>query len=74
MSDALGGGEDYEVLFTVESGALDEVQPAFVERFGGALRQIGRVEQGDGVWMETDGGRRRVKPAGFDHFSGIERD
>ena len=51
--DALFGGEDYALLFTVPKGARAE-----------GLR-IGRVVDGEGVW---DRGAR-VIPRGFDHFA-----
>jgi thiamine-monophosphate kinase len=52
--DALTGGEDYALLFTLPRG----MTPPF-----DALR-IGRVVEGDGVW--ADGAPLEAK--GFDHF------
>ncbi len=57
---ALGGGEDYVLLFTLPTG---EKAPA------GAVA-IGRVLAGRQVWLEEDGKRRPLPPLGFDHLAG----
>lgn len=62
-SQALHGGEDYELLFTV--AASQKVPPEFE---GIALTRIGVVEAGKPGRVLLDG--RKLKPAGFDHFAG----
>lgn len=59
---ALAGGEDYELLF-----ACAETPP---QAPGGVpVARVGRVEAGEGVWIEEPGGgRERVSPSGFEHF------
>lgn len=54
LADALGGGEDYALLFTMAHGAAPPIE---------SLR-IGRVIKGEGVWHVGE----RVVAAGFDHF------
>jgi thiamine-monophosphate kinase len=54
LEDAIGGGEDYALLFTVPHGASPALE---------CLR-IGRVVEGEGVWHAG----RRVASTGFDHF------
>ena len=53
--DALGGGKDYALLFTLPAGASPPIESV----------RIGRVVEGEGVWHAGD----RVVAAGFDHFS-----
>ncbi|HZI68045.1 MAG TPA: thiamine-phosphate kinase [Thermoanaerobaculia bacterium] len=69
VETALGGGDDYELLFSVS--------PAHAGRFadppadwGVEVRRIGRVEPGDGVFLEGEEGLRPVGNRGFDHFGG----
>ncbi|HSH74389.1 MAG TPA: hypothetical protein VLA09_01700, partial [Longimicrobiales bacterium] len=66
---ALHGGEDYELCFVTEPGAVDV---AYLEgRFGLAVTRVGRVEEGEGVWLEQpDGSAARVVRGGFDHLGG----
>lgn len=59
----LDGGEDYELLFTADasvdfSRTYDDLP----------LHRIGRVEEGEGVFMEHRGEFRPVIPGGYDHF------
>lgn len=53
--DALGGGEDYALLFTLPHGAAAPIEGV----------HIGRVVEGEGVWHAGD----RLVAAGFDHFA-----
>ncbi len=43
FGDALSGGEDYELLFTVDRRKADELARRFEEKFGKPLYNIGRV-------------------------------
>jgi thiamine-monophosphate kinase len=57
---AIGGGEDYVLLFTLPRGATPP---------SGCFR-IGRVSASAGVRLESpDGRRRQIAAAGFDHFA-----
>jgi len=67
LDAALYGGEDYELLFAAEPGTVDP--EAFEQRFGLDLTRVGRVFEGEGVWLDTgDGEPRPVAQASFDHF------
>lgn len=60
LADALVSGEEYELLFTCAGrdtglNGLD-------------VTPVGRVEQGSGVWLQTNQGRQRLPPTGFSHF------
>jgi thiamine-monophosphate kinase len=64
---ALGGGDDYELLFTVptaHSGQFADPPP----EWGAPVRRIGRVEAGSGALLEGDRGLRAIDGLGFDHF------
>jgi thiamine-monophosphate kinase len=63
LERALHGGEEYELLFTAPEGAK------IPEEYEGlALTCIGRVEEGEGLWVEDGGGRGTLRSEGFDHF------
>ena len=65
LAAALHGGEDYELCFAAAAGS---VTPAVAEAVGLTLTRVGRVEEGDGVWLESAaGGRARPGRGGFDH-------
>ena len=60
LADALVSGEEYELLFTCAAGCAG--------LSGLDVTPIGSVEQGAGVWLQTDQGRQRLAPRGFSHF------
>jgi len=70
LEDALGGGEDYELLATLPGP--DAVEAAAVElsgTFGVPLSEIGVVVEGDAVVaIDSDGSERPLEPTGWDHF------
>lgn len=65
---ALHGGEDYELCFVTDPGAVDAGY--FAERYGIPLTRVGTVSEGSGVWLETsDGARRQLERGGYDHWA-----
>jgi thiamine-monophosphate kinase len=64
LEQALHGGEEYELLFTVRPGTK---VPASLAAVG--LSCLGRVRKGRGVVLRTDQGVERLEPRGFEHFS-----
>ena len=52
ISDAFGGGEDYELLFTVDKHKADELAQRFEAKFGKPLYNIGRVVKPNGDCYE----------------------
>ncbi|MTI89184.1 MAG: thiamine-phosphate kinase [Balneolaceae bacterium] len=66
---ALGGGEDYELLFTVQKDKLTAVQQEFEERFETPLYPIGGIEEGatEIRWMK-ESREVRMSNKGFTHF------
>lgn len=64
---ALSGGDDYELLFTTSAeGAARLADPP--AEWGVAVRAIGRIEAGQGAFLEDDRGTRSIADMGFDHF------
>ena len=70
LDDALGGGEDYELLATIpDEGAVEAARIELKEGFGLALTEIGRIVEEKGLTeVLGDGTERPLEPAGWDHF------
>ena len=70
LEDALGGGEDYELLATLpDEGSVERARAELAEAFGVALTEIGSIVDGEGVTaVGVDGVERPLDPAGWDHF------
>jgi thiamine-monophosphate kinase len=68
LRDALGGGEDYELLFAVSPRLRSRLR--HVRRLSGdlAVTQIGRLTS-DGAILLSRGGAMEELPAGFEHFA-----
>jgi thiamine-monophosphate kinase len=68
LSQAMGGGEDYELLFTMN--ARDREHLADVAAgLGIGLTPIGRITaKGTGVRLAGGGSERELARSGFDHF------
>jgi thiamine-monophosphate kinase len=67
ISEAIGGGEDYELLFTVSPklrGRLNGVRRLVKDL---AITKIGRVTANRAVVLDMDG-RIEELPSGFEHF------
>ncbi|MEJ8569007.1 thiamine-phosphate kinase [Elongatibacter sediminis] len=63
----LGGGDDYELCFTVPDAAGD--LSALEEAAGVALTVIGRIRKGAGLdCIDADGAAFSPRTAGWDHF------
>jgi thiamine-monophosphate kinase len=69
LEEALGGGEDYELLATMPVGRVAEARAELRDRFGVALSELGEI-RGDRalVCVESDGSETPLAPAGWDHF------
>ena len=68
LSQALSGGEDYELLFTINS-KLEEQLPEIAAKTGVRLTPIGKITaKGTGVKLAGAGGERALGRGGFDHF------
>jgi thiamine-monophosphate kinase len=64
---AIGGGDDYELLFTVRSAHLGRLRDVR-QRLGGlSITKIGVVTKDCQLSIRTEAGQRQL-PQGFDHF------
>jgi thiamine-monophosphate kinase len=70
LEDALGGGEDYELLVTLPGReALEAAAAELRETYGTPLTPIGDVVAAGGVTaIERSGSERPLGSAGWDHF------
>jgi thiamine monophosphate kinase len=70
LEDALGGGEDYELLATLPDGSSFEgACVELAEAFGVALTEIGSIVDGERITaIGVDGVERLLDPTGWDHF------
>lgn len=75
--DALCGGEDYQLLFTVDRRKADDLVRRFEEHFGKPIYKIGRIVAGDGscfaFGLENKQGDvmySSVGWGGYNHFEG----
>ena len=65
---ATTGGEDYELLLTVDSAHFDSLAHEFAEATGTTLTAIGHITEGDNVeWLE-EGKPTEIEMRGFTHF------
>jgi thiamine-monophosphate kinase len=62
----LGGGDDYELLFTSEAGAEGDLA-AGSAAWGVTVRRIGVCEEGAGAILRDRSGDRDIAGLGFDH-------
>ena len=64
----MAGGDDYELLFSVEESQLDAMQLACREA-GQQIKEIGRLVDMSGIVLVYPDGRLSEEiPDGFDHF------
>jgi len=71
LDEALGGGEDYEILATLpSSAAAGRAAREIAETFGVGLTEIGSIVEGAGVRVtDARGSERPMADAGWDHFA-----
>ncbi len=63
---ALSSGEEFELLFTIPAKLIHKLNFDF--------NVIGRVERGDGVYLERNGEMSIISETGWEHFSDMYRD
>jgi thiamine-monophosphate kinase len=68
--EALGGGEDYELLATLPTDdAVSFAAAELRETFGTPLTAIGQIGPDGPVAVDAGGGERSLEPAGWDPFA-----
>jgi len=70
LEEALSGGEDYALLFTLPEAKLMDLEKVSRE-LNITFYSIGKIIEGNGnIYLKTSGGeRRKITPRGFDHFT-----
>lgn len=68
MELALGGGEDYELLFTIPQDRVEEAAAAVVEATGTSITQIGIIIEGSDIILQSDGSSEPLEAKGWDHL------
>ena len=69
LPDALGGGEDYELVATLPAPAVADAAAELDRTFGTPLTQIGSVTDVGLVATDPDGREHALEPDGWDHFA-----
>ncbi|MGH2580234.1 MAG: thiamine-phosphate kinase [Actinomycetota bacterium] len=65
---ALAGGEDYELLATIDLTNLSRARGDLHERFGVTLTDVGVIIDGGLVAVDAEGRESPLEPKGWDHF------
>lgn len=66
---ALAGGEDYELLATIDLTNLERARNDLHERFGVTLTDVGVIIEDGLVAIDTEGRESPLEPKGWDHFA-----
>lgn len=71
VGDALGGGEDYELLAALpDAAAVDAARAELAEAFGVPLTEVGELTAEPGmVAVDAAGHEDALVPSGWDHFA-----
>ncbi len=71
LDEALGGGEDYELIAALpDDAAVEAVRTELRESFGVELTQVGIAVEGEGITtVGDDGVEAALAPIGWDHFA-----
>jgi len=67
---ALSGGEDYELLATMDLTHVDRARAELDERFGVTLTEVGVIIEEGLVAVDAEGRESPLEPKGWDHFAG----
>lgn len=65
---ALAGGEDYELLVSVNARAFGYLSSRFAKRFGRPLLAVGRMREGSGLSVRKAGREETLASTGWDHL------
>jgi len=66
---ALAGGEDYELLATIDLTNLSRARGDLHERFGVTLTDVGVIIDEGLVAVDAEGRESPLEPKGWDHFA-----
>jgi len=66
----LRGGEDYQLLFTSKAADENKLRRLAAEQSDRKIVAIGKIVEGQGVFLCRENERRDISYQGFDHFRG----
>ena len=66
---ALTGGEDYQLVGTMDAAKAEEICARYVQETGKQIYIVGKVEAGSGVYLEDKAGRQAAGAKGYNHFA-----
>lgn len=69
---ALRGGEDYELIATIDAEAFDRARGELDDRFGVTLTEVGVIIDQGYVAVDADGRESPLEPKGWEHFTGVQ--
>ena len=70
LDEALGGGEDYELLATLPDGdVVEAARSELRDRFGVSLADLGGIIDEGLLAVENDGAEHPLEVQGWDHFA-----
>jgi thiamine-monophosphate kinase len=65
---AIGGGEDFELLFTISPEHIRDIQDGLSKKFGLAVSGVGEITENKKMEIVIDGKTCELPSTGFDHF------
>ncbi len=69
---AITGGEDYQLVGTMEAEQAEEICAKYEAETGKQLTIVGRIEAGSGVYLLQNGQPQAVNQYGYDHFENYD--
>jgi thiamine-monophosphate kinase len=66
---ALHGGEDFELIVTIERRGFAHLARRYAARFGRPLIAVGRLEREPGIRLAAGSAARELVAAGYDHLA-----
>ncbi|MFN2544265.1 MAG: thiamine-phosphate kinase [Actinomycetota bacterium] len=66
---ALSGGEDYELLASIDPAAVEPATAKLEDRFGVRLTDIGEITDTGLTVVDAEGNERPLEAGGWDHFA-----
>ena len=66
---ALTGGEDYQLVGTMDAARASDICAAYTEVTGKKLTIVGRVQSGAGVYLLKGTECQRIEKKGYNHFT-----
>lgn len=64
----LSSGEEFALLFTVENSKSQFIKDYIQEKLGIQIIEIGRIENGSGLYIEKNGIQQKISSQGYEHF------